>query len=108
LICSRSPGGMDADGKVEPVLFSYVSSNYFAGLGLKPAWAADLWRGDGRTTGLKTSSCSAMATGKSASTAILHRRQAGQDDGHSVTVVGVAPEDFTGLFSGGLQPICFA
>src|SRR5450432_3482439 len=32
-----SLAGMDADGKVEPVLLSYVSSNYFAALGLKPA-----------------------------------------------------------------------
>src|SRR5579864_7585167 len=34
-----SLAGMDGDGngKVEPVLFSYVSSNYFTALGLKPA-----------------------------------------------------------------------
>ena len=32
-----SLAGMESGGKVEPVLYSYVSANYFQALGLKPA-----------------------------------------------------------------------
>ena len=38
LCYTLSLAGMDADGKVEPVLFSYVSSNYFTGLDSSPPW----------------------------------------------------------------------
>src|SRR5260221_7058131 len=32
-----SLAGLDYDNRTEPVIFSYVSGNYFQGLGLKPA-----------------------------------------------------------------------
>src|ERR1700730_4119138 len=52
-----SLAGMESGGKVEPVIYSYVSSNFFQALGLKPA--------------LGWSSCWVTATGKNVSTAIL-------------------------------------
>src|SRR6185437_4465684 len=34
---TMSLAGMEHDGKVEPILYSYVSGNFFQALGLKPA-----------------------------------------------------------------------
>ena len=95
-----SLAGMDADGKVEPVLFSYVSSNYFQALGLKPAVGRLIYGAETDKRGTEN----VVVLGNSywkrrfnSDPSIVGRQV--KMNGHSVTVVGIAPEGFHGLYS---------
>jgi predicted permease len=95
-----SLAGMDADGKVEPVLLSYVSSNYFAALGLKPALGRLIYGAETEKNG--TENIVVLGNGywkkRFNGDASIVGRQV-KMNGHSVTVVGVAPERFHGTYS---------
>ncbi|HEY2497114.1 MAG TPA: ABC transporter permease [Candidatus Angelobacter sp.] len=92
--------GMESKGKVEPVLFSYVSGNYFSGLGLKPALGRLIYGNETEKNGTPP----VAVLGYS-----YWQKRFGGDpaiigtqikmNGHSVTVVGVAPKDFHGTYS---------
>ncbi|HEY5029479.1 MAG TPA: ABC transporter permease [Candidatus Angelobacter sp.] len=95
-----SLAGMDADGKVEPVLFSYVTSNYFTALGLKPAVGRLIYGAETEKRGTEN----VVVLGNSywkkrfnSDPSIVGRQV--KMNGHSVTVVGVAPEGFHGTYS---------
>ena len=92
--------GLEADGKVEPVLISYVSGNYFTALGLKPAAGRLIYGAETEKNGTEN----VVVLGHSywrkrfnSDPAIVGRQV--KMNGHSVTVVGVAPEGFHGTYS---------
>lgn len=92
--------GLEADGKVEPVLISYVSGNYFSALGLKPAAGRLIYGAETEKNGTEN----VVVLGHSywrkrfnSDPAIVGRQV--KMNGHSVTVVGVAPEGFHGTYS---------
>jgi len=92
--------GLEADGKVDPVVTNYVSANYFSMLGLKPAQGRLIYGEEAEQHG-------------SAPVIVLShgywKKRFGSDpgvvgtqmkiNGHLATVIGVAPEGFRGLFS---------
>ncbi|HEY1525796.1 MAG TPA: ABC transporter permease [Candidatus Angelobacter sp.] len=95
-----SLAGLDADGKVEPILFSYVSSNYFQALGLKPAAGRLIYGAETDKNG--TENIAVLGNGYwkkrfNSDPSIVGRQI--KMNGHSVTVVGVAPEGFHGTYS---------
>jgi predicted permease len=95
-----SLAGMDAGGKVEPVLFSYVSSNYFAGLGLKPALGRLIYGAETEKNGTENIVVLGYGYWKkrfNSDPAIVGQQV--KMNNHSVTVVGVAPEGFHGTYS---------
>jgi predicted permease len=95
-----SLAGMDADGKVEPVLFSYVSSNYFLALGLKPATGRLIYGAESDKNGTENIAVLGHSYWKkrfNSDSSIVGRQV--KMNGHSVTVVGVAPEGFHGAYS---------
>src|SRR5215472_7745722 len=92
--------GMDSDGKVEPVIFNYVTGNYFSTLGLKPA-AGRLFYG---TETEKKGAEPVVVLGYdywkkrfNADPAIIGRQV--KMNGYAATVVGVTPEGFHGTYS---------
>jgi putative ABC transport system permease protein len=92
--------GMESGGRVEPVLFSYVSANYFHALGLKPAAGRLIYGEETEKNG--TENVVVLGYG-------YWKKRFNNDpdivgrqikmNGHSVTVVGVAPEGFHGTYS---------
>ena len=92
--------GMDADGKVEPVLFSYVSGNYFTALGLKPAAGRLIYGAETEKNGAEPVAVLGYSYWKkrfNGDPSIVGRQV--KMNSHSVTVVGVAPEGFHGTYS---------
>jgi predicted permease len=95
-----SLAGMDADGKVEPVLFSYVSSNYFQALGLKPAAGRLIYGAESEKAGTENIVVLGNSYWKkrfNSDPSIVGRQV--KMNGHSTTVAGVAPEGFHGTYS---------
>ena len=97
---SLSLAGMEADGKAEPVLFSYVSANYFQSLGLKPALGRFIFGPETEKNGTENVVVLGYGYWKkrfNGDEAIVGQQV--RMNGHSVTVIGVAPEGFQGLYS---------
>jgi predicted permease len=95
-----SLAGMDADGKVEPVLYSYVSSNYFSALGLKPAVGRLIYGAEADKDGTENIVVLGNDYWKkrfNSDVSIVGKQI--KMNGHPVTVVGVAPEGFHGTYS---------
>jgi predicted permease len=95
-----SLAGMDADGKVEPVLFSYVSSNFFTALGLKPAAGRLIYGAETEKNGTENIVVLGHGYWKrrfNGDPSIVGRQV--KMNGHSITVVGIAPEGFHGTYS---------
>jgi predicted permease len=93
-------GGLSADGKAEPLLFSYVTGNYFAALGIRPAAGRLFLPGEGEQPGAVPQ----VVLGYS----YWQKRFAGHPnivgkqvrvDGKAAVVVGVAPRGFHGVSS---------
>jgi len=92
--------GLDFAGRVDPVIINYVSANYFATLGLKPAQGRLIYGDEAEQHG----SAPAMVLSYA-----YWKKRFGSDpgvvgkkikvNGQSATVIGVAPEGFRGLFS---------
>jgi ABC-type antimicrobial peptide transport system permease subunit len=93
-------GGLSADGKGNQFLFSYVSGNYFSALGIKPVTGRFFLPGEGEKPGAD----SILVLGYS-----YWRKKFGGDpgvvgkqvlvDGKPVTIVGVVPQKFRGMYS---------
>ena len=90
-------GGMSADGKAEHFLGSYVSGNYFLGLGVKPVLGRLFAAGEGEQPGSEAQ----LVLGYS----YWQKRFGGSSnvigkqvlvDGKAATIIGVAPKDFHG------------
>ncbi|HJX84063.1 MAG TPA: ABC transporter permease, partial [Candidatus Angelobacter sp.] len=92
--------GLESGNRVEPVVLTYVSGNYFTALGLKPVQGRLI--GGVETEKLGTEQVVVLGYG-------YWKRRFNADpnivgqlvklNGHSFTVVGVTPESFHGLFS---------
>jgi predicted permease len=95
-----SLAGMEHDGKVEPVIFSYVSANFFQALGLKPAAGRLIYGAESEKHG--TENVVVLGNGYwkkrfNGDPSIVGRQV--KMNGHSVTVIGVAPEGFHGTYA---------
>jgi len=92
--------GMEYRNHTEPVVLSYVSGNFFSGLGLKPAQGRLIYGND--TEQPATENVVVLGYG-------YWKKRFGADptiigeqvkmNGHSVTVIGVAPESFHGTYA---------
>jgi len=92
--------GLKVDGKAERIVTAYVAGNYFSTLGIKPALGRFILPSEEETPGANP----VMVLGYSywkihfgGDPSIVDRKVS--VDGHPVTIVGIAPEGFYGLFS---------
>ena len=87
-------------GKVEPVIFSYVSANFFQALGLKPAVGRLIYGAETEKHGTENVVVLGNDYWKkrfNGDPSIVGQQV--KMNGHSVTVIGVAPEGFHGTYS---------
>jgi predicted permease len=92
--------GMEYENKVEPVLYSYVSGNYFTATGLKPVVGRLIYGAETEKNGTEPVAVLGYSYWKkrfNGDPAIVGRQV--KMNGHFVTVVGVAPEGFLGTYS---------
>ncbi|HWF05345.1 MAG TPA: ABC transporter permease, partial [Candidatus Angelobacter sp.] len=92
--------GMEADGKVEPVIFSYVSGNFFSATGLKPAAGSLIYGAETEKNGTEPVAVLGYSYWKkrfNGNPGIVGKQV--KMNGHVVTVMGVAPEGFHGTYS---------
>jgi macrolide transport system ATP-binding/permease protein len=92
--------GLTVNGKADRIVTSYVTGNYFSTMGIKPALGRFILPSEGETAGADP----VMVLGNA-----YWKTHFGGDpdivgkkvsiDGHAVTIVGVAPVGFYGLFS---------
>ena len=95
-----SLAGMEHQGKVEPVIYSYVSSNFFQTLGLKPAVGRLIYGAETEKRGTENVVVLGYEYWKkrfSGDLSIVGQQV--KMNGHSVTVIGVAPEGFHGTYA---------
>ncbi|HEV7520557.1 MAG TPA: ABC transporter permease, partial [Candidatus Angelobacter sp.] len=95
-----SLAGMESGGKVEPVLYSYVSSNFFQALGLKPALGRLIYGAETEKRG--TENVVVLGHGYWKKRFNADPYIVGQQvkmNGHPVTVIGVAPQGFHGTYA---------
>ena len=92
--------GFDISGKAEPIMVSYVSGNMFSALGLKPA-VGQLIAGaeteKASTDPVIVLSYSYWKSKFNADPSIVGKQV--KLNGHTATILGVAPEHFQGLYS---------
>jgi predicted permease len=92
--------GMEYENKVEPVLYSYVSGNYFTATGLKPVVGRLIYGAETEKNGTEPVAVLGYSYWKkrfNGDPAIVGQQV--KMNGHFVTVVGVAPEGFLGTYS---------
>jgi predicted permease len=92
--------GMESDGKVEPVIYSYVSANFFQALGLKPAVGRLIYGAETEKHGTENVVVLGYDYWKkrfNGDASIVGQQV--KMNGHSVTVIGVAPEGFHGTYA---------
>ncbi|HLY92817.1 MAG TPA: ABC transporter permease [Candidatus Angelobacter sp.] len=92
--------GMEYQGRTEPIVLSYVSGNFFSGLGLKPAEGRLIYGEE--TERPSTENVVVLGYGYwkkrfNADPTIIGQQV--KMNGHPVTVVGVTPESFHGTYS---------
>src|SRR5579864_7975850 len=95
-----SLAGMEHGGKVEPVIYSYVSANFFQALGLKPAAGRLIYGADTEKRGTENVVVLGYDYWKkrfNGDASIVGQQV--KMNGHPVTVIGVAPEGFHGTYS---------
>ncbi len=92
--------GLDYDNRTEPVILNYVSGNYFQALGLKPAQGRLIYGEETEKLGAENVVVLGYGYWKkrfNADPGIIGKQV--KMNGHSVTVIGVTPESFHGLYS---------
>lgn len=97
---SLTLAGLESEGRTEPIILSYVSGNFFPDLGLHPAHGRLIFGQETEKQG--TESVIVLGYG-------YWKKRFNEDplivgkqvklNGHSVTVIGVAPESFHGAYS---------
>jgi predicted permease len=95
-----SLAGMEHAGKVEPVLYSYVSANFFQALGLKPAVGRFIYGAETEKRGTENVVVLGYEYWKkrfNGDSSIVGQQV--KMNGHSATVIGVAPEGFHGTYA---------
>ena len=91
--------GLSVDGKADRIVTSYVSGNFFPALGIKPELGRFMLPSEGETLGadpVMVLSYSYWKTRFGGDPAIVGRKVS--VDGHPITIVGVAPRGFVGIF----------
>jgi predicted permease len=92
--------GLEADGKTEMIIINYVSSNYFSALGLQPALGKLIYGDEVEKQGNEPVVVLGHAFWRNrfnADPGVVGRQV--KLNGHTATVIGVAPEGFHGLYS---------
>ena len=95
-----SLAGMEHSGKVEPVIYSYVSANFFQALGLKPAVGRLIYGAETEKRGTENVVVLGYEYWKkrfNGDASIVGQQV--KMNSHSVTVIGVAPEGFHGTYA---------
>jgi len=95
-----SLAGMEHQGKVEPVIYSYVSADFFPALGLKPAVGRLIYGAETEKRGTENVVVLGNDYWKkrfNGDPSIVGQQV--KMNGHSITVIGVAPEGFHGTYS---------
>src|SRR4030081_2242395 len=95
-----SLAGLESGGRVEPVLYSYVSSNFFQALGLKPALGRLIYGAETEKRG--TENVVVLGHGYWKKRFNADPYIVGQQvkmNGHPMTVIGVAPQGFHGTYA---------
>ena len=95
-----SLAGMEHGGKVEPILYSYVSGNFFQALGLKPAVGRLIYGAETEKRGTENVVVLGNDYWKkrfNGDPSIVGRQV--KMNGYSVTVIGVAPAGFHGTYT---------
>ena len=90
--------GFSENGRPDRVVTAFVSGNFFAGLGLKPALGRLLLPGEGETAGadpIVVLSYAYWQRRYGGDPSVIGRRVT--VDGHPVTIVGVGPNGFHGV-----------
>jgi putative ABC transport system permease protein len=91
--------GLSVDGKADRIVTSYVSGNFFSALGIRPEVGRFILPSEGETLGadpIMVLSYSYWKTRFGGDPAIVGRKVS--VDGHPITIVGVAPRGFVGIF----------
>ncbi|HYL68754.1 MAG TPA: ABC transporter permease [Candidatus Limnocylindria bacterium] len=92
--------GLKVDGKADRIVTAYVGGNYFSMLGIKPALGRFILPSEEETPDanpVMVLGYSYWKTHFGGDPTIVNRKVS--VDGHPVTIVGIAPEGFFGLFS---------
>jgi predicted permease len=93
-------GGLSVDGKAEPVVFSYVTGNFFSALGLRPAAGRLFLPNEGEQPGatpIVVLGYSYWQKRFSGDSRIVGKQV--RLDGNTAVVIGVAPRGFHGVTS---------
>ena len=91
--------GLSVEGKADRVMTNYVSGNYFTALGLKPELGRFILPSEGDVPGadpVMVLGYSYWQTRFGGDPAIVGRKVS--VDGHPITVIGVAPKGFVGVY----------
>ena len=91
--------GLSVDGKADRVMTNYVSGNYFSALGIKPALGRFILPSEGAVAGadpVMVLGYSYWQTRFGGDPGIVGRKVS--VDGHPITIVGVAPKGFVGVY----------
>ena len=91
--------GLSVDGKADRVMTNYVTGNYFSSLGLKPALGRLILPSEGDVPGadpVMVLGYSYWQTRFGGDPGIIGRKVS--VDGQPITIVGVAPKDFVGVY----------
>jgi len=91
--------GLSVDGKADRVMTNYVTGNYFSALGLKPALGRLILPSEGAVPGadpVMVLAYSYWQTRFGGDPGIVGRKVS--VDGHPITIVGVAPKGFVGVY----------
>lgn len=92
--------GLSVNGKAERIATAFVTPNYFSALGISPALGRFILPSEGQTFGADpviVLGYTFWKTHMGADPGIIGRKVS--VDGHPVTVIGVAPEFFHGLYN---------
>ncbi|HSK44182.1 MAG TPA: ABC transporter permease, partial [Candidatus Binatia bacterium] len=95
-----SLAGMEHQNKVEPVIYSYVSFNFFQTLGLKPAMGRLIYGAETEKRGTENVVVLGYDYWKkrfNGDASIVGQQV--KMNGHPITVIGVAPEGFHGTYA---------
>jgi predicted permease len=93
-------GGLTVNGKTEPIYVFYVTGNYFTALGVKPYLGRFILPSEGSPTALSpviVLSFNYWKTRFAGDPSVIGKTIA--FDGHPVSVIGVTPKGFHGLYS---------
>ena len=91
--------GVSVDGKADRLTTNYVTGNYFSALGIKPALGRFVLPSEGETMGadpVMVLEYSYWQTHFGGDAGIVGRKVS--VDGHPITIVGVAPKGFAGVY----------